>query len=250
MSEQDKKNTMTSDTPNVINNYRNLIKQLSDEKQRLNDKNKNTYWLRYVFRRTPLFLGAGLTFFVTCLLMTMTKEFDLKSMNSLLNNLITPNIKEHPFISLAIYTFLVIAFIILMLKPFKTALGEKAGHKTAYYATTSSLCAAMFFTIIDSEHPLFLGLAVFSTLTLFNLLIDRILGFTRRNERYQLFAGRAEDLCVLFASREKLGIKFQESHLLELAKFYEELRQSKYNDTVADSHYLLTLVEQLKAPSK
>jgi hypothetical protein len=94
------------------------------------------------------------------------------------------------------------------------------------------------------------GLTVFSVVTLLSILIDRTLGFTRRNERYQLFEGRAESLQVLFVSRNALNIPFAESHLLELAKFWEELRLSKHNDTVSDSHYLLALVEQLKGASK
>lgn len=250
MPEQDVKDADSCYKFNVIRNYDDLIQLLSNEKQRLNDKYEHTYWRRYFFRRAPLFFGAGMTFFIACLLMVMMKQIDLKSIDSFLNDLITPAIREHHYTIFAIYLLFVLIFIIRIINCCEVKLGKFYGRKIATKALLFSLLVVIFITIISNKHPLFFGLAAFSTLTLFSLLIDRVLGYTRRNERYQLFAGRAEGLCVLFASREQLGIKFQESHLLELAKFYEELRQSKYNDTVADSHYLLTLVEQLKAPSK
>lgn len=111
------------------------------------------------------------------------------------------------------------------------------------------LLVGVLVTLI-SKYPLVLGLAVFSVVAISTMLIERSLGFTRRNERYQLFASRAEGLCILFASREKLGVPFVESHLLELGQFYEALRLSKHNDTISDSHYLLAQVERLKDASK
>lgn len=247
MSEKDKNNSYT---PNAINNYDDLIKTLSKERDELNKKNKNTYWSRYIFRRAPLFLGAGLTFFLACFLMATTKEIDLKSINAFLNSLVTPVIRKHNYVFLAIYVFFIIMYTTDIITYFKETSNESASRKVAATAILFISLVVIFITAISNKHPVFFGLATFASLTIFSLLTDRVIGYTRRNERYQLFAGRAESLCVLFASRKNLGIQFQESHLLELAKFYEELRQSKYNDTVADSHYLLTLVEQLKAPSK
>ncbi|WP_279462330.1 hypothetical protein [Aeromonas dhakensis] len=78
-----------------------------------------------------------------------------------------------------------------------------------------------------------------------------MLGFTRRNERYQLFSNRAEGLIVESRSWGKICdesgnmINFNEKYLLECAAFFEELRLDKHNAAVRDSFYLLRLKEKL-----
>ncbi|MGL6071874.1 hypothetical protein, partial [Craterilacuibacter sp.] len=108
-----------------------------------------------------------------------------------------------------------------------------------------------FSWVVDQAHALLLGLAVFSLVTLGAFLADRTLGFTRRNERYQLFASRAEGLIVLSRSRKVMAIngykeiEFGEAHLLECAAFFDELRFDKHNATMSDSFYVLRLKEKL-----
>ncbi|WP_323885932.1 hypothetical protein, partial [Aeromonas allosaccharophila] len=114
-----------------------------------------------------------------------------------------------------------------------------------------SVLISGFSWIISHPHALSLGLSIFSVVTLGALLADRMLGFTRRNERYQLFSNRAEGLIVESRSWGKICdesgnmINFNEKHLLECAAFFEELRLDKHNAAVRDSFYLLRLKEKL-----
>ncbi|WP_147402472.1 antiviral RADAR system accessory protein RdrD [Aeromonas veronii] len=229
-----------------INDYTSLISQLKTEQQRLNKKSLESYWLRYTFRRIPLLFGSGFIFFAVCLGMAMFKEIGLNTVNSFLNGLISFDVGCLNYIFGGVLLLLFLRGTI----PCGSKYVNTTWHKVITNISLLTLSLATFFIVIRSQHPLIFGLAVFSFMTIFSILLDRTLGFTRRNERYQLFANRAEGLCILFASRGKLNIEFAESHLLELAQYYEQLRLSKYNDTISDSHYLLAQLEQLKGISK
>lgn len=279
-----------SDTTST-NKYTNLIEYLSSEQERLKRKSYESYWLRYLFRRIPLFFGAGLIFYTACLAMSLLKVIGLDSVNSFLHSLnasldesivpvlrsitlslgsilssllhwlnthpgshVTSLIRDfitkdansyHIFVASALLMY--IMYIIIHLKcDFFHGCITKAITKTLLLSSSTSV----FFITINSKAPLIIGFIVFSIITVLGILTERMLGFTRRSERYQLFSDRAKALIFLFTRRRDFNIKFQESYLTEIFQFQEELQLSKYNDTVADSHYLLTLVEKLKAPSK
>ncbi|MGL4926149.1 MAG: antiviral RADAR system accessory protein RdrD [Plesiomonas shigelloides] len=257
--------TNSNSNNSQINHYTTLITALTSEKERLNRKSNESYWLRYTFRRIPLFFGAGLIFYAACLAMSMVKSIGLQSVNlfitsinssitpkegSLISDLITQYVNPH-----CIYTSLFIAlFIMHILIGRKCRTNDDFCPGSKLKAITDilllSLSASIFLITIKSESPLIPGLITYLTLAALAILTERMLGFTRRNERYRLFADRAEALVSLFTRRRDFNIEFKESYLIEVFQFQEELQLRKYNDTVADSHYLLTLVEQLKAPSK
>jgi hypothetical protein len=227
-----------------------LLGALEQTQKDLKNKAKETNWLRYTFRRIPLYAASGFIFFAVCLAMAMVEQIGFKVVDQFLKQPTSLDFNWRE------YT-LIISFLLLQLLAFFT--GKKFTDKKidglglfVRLLTTILLLAillSVFSVVITSQYPLQLGLASFSVVLLSAMLTERSLGFTRRNERYQFFAARAEGLQTLFASRKMLDIKFCEAHLLELAKFYEELQQSKFKDTLSDSHYLLTQLEQFKAAS-
>ncbi|CAM4514068.1 hypothetical protein KLAE6086_24370 [Klebsiella aerogenes] len=89
---------------------------------------------------------------------------------------------------------------------------------------------------------------MFLVLTLLPLLIDRTLGVTRQNERLKIYVRRLERLDELNILREKMNIRFEESHFSEYIKLVDEADHSKNLDTVSDTSYFMTLIEnKLKA---
>ncbi|MCU7964523.1 MULTISPECIES: antiviral RADAR system accessory protein RdrD [unclassified Shewanella] len=240
---------MSQNNIKPITNYTELLAVLNATKVELKDKVKETNWLRYTFRRIPLYSATGLIFFAVCLAMAMVDQIGFKVIDQFLKQPISLDFNWPEWI-------LGISFLLLLIFLFVSSTKQsdvEALSLLSKFATNSLLLDMLLvggLVVITSPYPLQLGLALFSVVTLSAMLIERSLGFTRRNERYQLFASRAEGLCILFASREKLGVPFVESHLLELGQFYEALRLNKHNDTISDSHYLLAQVERLKDASK
>ena len=250
---------MTEKTkPNQITNFDELIQMYEWYASDLKKKDKKSYWLRYLFRRIPLFAGMGLIFFVVCLALTMTETFGLQEIKDFLVSLRWFDVGCRDWI-------LIGSFVLLLLRSFlpwswfaaqdKTKTGRKkwetCWEKPATLLLLSSVLFGGFSWIISQEHALLLGLSFFAIVTVGALLADRTLGFTRRNERYQLFANRAEGLIVESRSRGKIldksgkTIQFNEEHLLECSAFFEALRQDKHNATMSDSFYVLRLKERL-----
>lgn len=257
--------------PRQITNFDELTQMYSFHSIVLKNKARESYWLRYLFRRLPLFSGAGLIFFGVCLALE-------------LNNSFSGNIDDF-FHSLILFDngcrdlILIGSVVLLLLRSFlpQTWFVEKYGkeagaeinnennaknknlHKiwTEHWEKPITLLLVFsalisgFSWIISHPHALSLGLSIFSVITLGVLLADRMLGFTRRNERYQLFSNRAKGLIVESRSWGKICdesgnmINFNEKYLLECAAFFEELRLDKHNAAVRDSFYLLRLKEKL-----
>lgn len=235
---------MSKDTMKSITSHAELVEFIKETENVLRNKAHETKRLRYIFRRIPLYAATGFTFFIVCLAMAIMEPIGFKVVNPLLKDTI-------PFVVVFILISLLGSVFFYNETPSSESTEKFDFHFK--FLTNSSLLNLLLIGVLvalTSRHPIFFGIIIFSVITFPAMLIERSLGFTRRNERYQLFADRAESLCILFASRDKLGVKFAESHLIELVQFYEELRLSKHNDTISDSHYLLTLVEQLKVPSK
>ncbi|KJV32784.1 hypothetical protein VI06_04975 [Aquitalea magnusonii] len=237
-----------------ITNYKELLTMLANEEESLKLKVKETYWLRYVFRRIPLFAGVGLIFFGVCFAMAMTKEIGFEAVDKFLKSLLLFDKGCRDYILIVSLALLLaralLPWYFFDRKSINDSNKKKIWNKFLDKPVTNFLLSGVllsgFSTILASKYPLQFGIAVFSVVTVSSILIDRVLGFTRRNERYQLFCSKALGLQILFRSREKLKIIFSQSHLLECSQFYEELRQSKHNDTVADSFYILSQIEQLK----
>ncbi|HDZ8879958.1 TPA: hypothetical protein RUX67_004039 [Aeromonas dhakensis] len=257
--------------PRQITNFDELTQMYSFHSIALKNKERESYWLRYLFRRLPLFSGVGLIFFGVCLALEM-------------NNMLSGN-NDDFFHSLILFDkgyrdlILIGSVVLLLLRIFlpQTWFVEKYGKEegadtnnesntknktrrekwTEYWEKPITLVLIFsalisgFSWIISHPHALSLGLSIFSVVTLGALLADRMLGFTRRNERYQLFYSRAKGLIIESRSWGKICdesgnmINFNEKHLLECAAFFEELRLDKHNAAMRDSFYLLRLKEKL-----
>jgi hypothetical protein len=234
-----------------ITDYAGLNVVLKQTENNLQNKVTETNWLRYVFRRIPLYSAIGLIFFSVCLAMAMIDKIGFNVVDQFLKQFISFDFNWGLRILISSLFLMLVLTPISKRKVFNKEIeGLALWVKLSANALFITMFMSGFSVIISGQYRLYLGLAAFSVVTLSAMLMDRTLGFTRRNERYQLFASRAEGLQILFASREALKIPFAESHLLELAKFYEELRLSKHNDTISDSHYLLAQFEQLKGALK
>lgn len=257
--------------PRQITNFDELTQMYSFHAIALKNKERESYWLRYLFRRIPLFSGFGLIFFGVCLALEMNNTFSGK-IEDFFHSLILfdKGCRDHILIG---------SVVLLLLRSFlpQTWFVEKHGkevgaeinnetnaenknlHKsrTEYWEKPITLLLVLsalisgFSWIISHPHALSLGLSIFFVVTLGSLLADRMLGFTRRNERYQLFYSRAKGLIIESRSWGKICdesgdmINFNEKHLLECAAFFEELRLDKHNAAVRDSFYLLRLKEKL-----
>lgn len=61
---------------------------------------------------------------------------------------------------------------------------------------------ALFFVALDAEQPVIVGISLAGSVTIMALIANKTLGFTRRDERYQLFSRRA-NFWLLFIDRSK-----------------------------------------------
>lgn len=271
--------------PRQITNFDELAQMYKWHAIYLENKYRESYWLRYLFRRIPLFSGCGLTFFGVCLALALTDTFGVERNNEFLQGLEWLD-AGHCADILFVSVSLLFLRSILPWQWFaceikndderidveNSRVDEEVGvvdadegkssksyrkiwskhlEKPIAFLLVFSAFLSGFFWIVAQDHALLLGLIIFAVITLGALLADRTLGFTRRNERYQLFANRAEGLIVESRSRKTIldksgkSIQFNEEHLLDCSAFFEELRQDKHNATMSDSFYVLRLKERL-----
>lgn len=257
--------------PRQITNFDELTQMYSFHAIDLKNKARESYWLRYLFRRLPLFSGFGLIFFGVCLALAMNNTFS-GDVDDFLHSLILFEKESCDHILIGSVVLLLLRsflpwtwFVDKYSKEAGAEVNNESNTKnktwrkmwTKYVEKPITLLLVLsalisgFSWIISQPHALLLGLGVFSVVTLGSLLADRMLGFTRRNERHQLFASRAEGLIIESRSWEKICdksgnmINFNEKHLLECAAFFEELRLDKHNAAMRDSFYLLRLKEKL-----
>ena len=254
------------DFPKQITNFDELAEVYKDYSNNLKVKDAESYWLRYLFRRIPIFASTGLIFFGICFALTLTENFGTKKIDEFLLSLRLFDVGYRDHILIGSF-FLLLLRSLLPWKWFANkettqATGEKKTknwrkiwsenlEKPIALLLISSILLSGFSWIIAQDHILLLGLTIFSVVTLGALLVDRTLGFTRRNERYRLFSSRAEGLRLESNSRKQIKdksgkpIEFNEEHLLECSAFFEELRLDKHNATMTDSFYLLRLKQRL-----
>lgn len=229
-----------------IANFDDLIKVFEIESQKLKLKYKESYWVRYLFRRIPLFSGFAALFYGGCFLLTLSESVGSKVVNAFLFS-IKPFYTEYSDEILIGAIVLLLLRTLLPCKWFVDFDDSKSGRKLwenkiekpiAVLLMSSALVSGFYWTLA-SEHPLPMGLISFSAVMLGALLSDRSLGFTRRNERLYLYANRAERLAILSRSRKEMGIEFSESHLTECLEFFDALNRDKHRATVSDSFYML-----------
>lgn len=239
---------MKTNEIHTICNYQDSIKLLDETKSALANKIKETNWPRYIFRRIPLYSSCGLIFFSACLAMAITKEIGFNNIDAFLTLPISSSYRCWGIIIIFILILaLVLSSLVYQHRCHKGNKEQLRGCcKIFMNISLLLILISAMFLILSSQHSLLLGFSIFLVLTVTSIVVNKTMGYTRQNERYKFFIRRVNALKILFASREKLSIPFDQSHLIEIIKLHEELWNNKYNDTVSDSNYLSTLFERLK----
>lgn len=80
---------MSQNNIKPITNYTELLAVLNATKVELKDKVKETNWLRYTFRRIPLYSATGLIFFAVCLAIAMVDQIGFKVIDHFLKDIIS-----------------------------------------------------------------------------------------------------------------------------------------------------------------
>ncbi|WBA15490.1 antiviral RADAR system accessory protein RdrD [Salinivibrio proteolyticus] len=233
---------MQQNDTKTITSFDDIITLMNKQSSKLKKKSQQTEWQRHVSRRIPVYAGTVMVFFLICLLMTTTKALPLEQVGNLLSELS----------NLATSGFGVTALILLYallhgVYIYKTHTGYNL-LKHSLSLGLKLITSLLFLWIISFENKsaaLITGIALFGTVTFSVILADRTLGYTRRNERYDLFSKQAEALAAKYASLKAMPeSSFSEQHLNECVAFFEQLRLSKHNDAVSDSFYLINLIEK------
>lgn len=230
-----------------------LQAKLEEELKILRKKECKSYWPRFLIRRISLYAIPFLMFFTFFFCLSLTKKVGVEKASAMIDALSLPSRNS-------LFWGVVIVIVVL--------LGQwlMFNHNSDSQATNNvgkisracyKVCAhvilfigfiLLFLSIYGIEHKLYYGFLTFFALTLCPLLIDRTLGLTRQNERFKLYIRRLERLNELNIFREKTNIKFEESHFIEYMKLVDEADHSKNQDTVSDTSYFMTLIEnKLKA---
>ncbi|MBW4226748.1 hypothetical protein JW320_20225 [Enterobacter roggenkampii] len=230
-----------------------LQPKLREELKKLRKKEYLTYWSRFLIRRISLYAFPFLIFFTFFFCLSLTKTVGVEKVNNMLGTL---SISFGGCLLIG----LIISFVVLLLQwwcfnskysPQDT--NEVVGSRKLIYKLFAHFifiisCVLLFVFVYCTNYNVFYGFIVFLVLTLLPLLIDRTLGVTRQNERLKLYVRRLERLDELNMLREKMNVRFEESHFSEYIKLVDEADHSKNQDTVSDTSYYMTLIEnKLKA---
>ncbi len=220
-----------SNTPTYapIKDFDTLITAIKEEKAQLDAGEKAGHLKSHLVRRIPISFGAGFISFLGCFLLIATKAASTEEVSQTLKQLIifhvpSPCLGPQTGIALALLA-LVGGHACKLGKSFKTA-----QHVCLCFASLSTFSACL-----NTAQPVPLGLLCFGTISLCAMLADRTLGYTKSNERYQLFSRKLGGLVVMSESRKARGIPLEEVHLLEFAKIFDDLRTDKHSNTVADT---------------
>ncbi|EMO4509865.1 MULTISPECIES: hypothetical protein [Klebsiella/Raoultella group] len=218
--------------PVVIASFPQLIRWFDDEAKRLLAKSKEVRMLSYLFRRLSLYFGSALCFFILCLVMTFTKSVTLVMVNDWLSS-----VPE----ALRWWEGLVL----LVITGFFTWYFRQRDRIAAIIFSSLILIALMtlFFVVLTAEQPVIVGISLAGSVTIMALIANKTLGFTRRDERYQLFSRRAKFLATFYRSQQAMNSVFTQENLQELKQFNEDLWRTKQSDTLSDSFYLLKKLE-------
>lgn len=230
-----------------------LQPKLKEELKNLRKKEYLSYWPRFLIRRISLYAIPFLMFFTFFFCLSLTKKVGVDKVNNMLGTL---SISFSGYLLVGIITSIVV--LLLQWRCFnrkyspQDANGVVGSRKLKYKLLAHVMfvisCVLLFVFIYCTNNKVFYGFIVFLVLTLLPLIIDRTLGGTRQNERLKLYIRRLERLDELNVFRGEMNIKFEESHFLEYMKIVDEADNSKNQDTVSDTSYFMTLIEnKLKA---
>lgn len=230
-----------------------LQPKLKAELENLRKKEYLSYWPRFIIRRISLYATPFLMFFAFFFCLSLTKKIGIEKVN---NMFVTLSISFSGCLLLGVG----ISVVVLLLQwgcfnckyspqDADGVVGSrKLNYKLLAHVIFVVLCVLLFIFIYCTNNKVFYGFVVFLVLTLLPLIIDRTLGVTRQNERFKIYIRRLERLDELNTLRGKMNIKFEESHFIEYMKLADEADHSKNQDTVSDTSYFMTLIEnKLKA---
>lgn len=233
---------MQQNDAKTITSFDDIIVLMTAQSSELKKMSQRTEWQRHVSRRIPVYAGTVMMFFLTCLLMITTKALPLEQVGQQLGEL-SKFASSGPGVTMLILLYVLIHGVYIYI----THTGYKL-LKHSLSLVLKLITGLLFLWIISFENKsaaLITGIMLFGTATFSVVLADRTLGYTRRNERYDFFSKQAEALATKYASLKAMPeSSFSEQHLNECLAFFEQLRLSKYNDTVSDSFYLLSQIEK------
>lgn len=244
---------MSSTLPLQYSDADGLQPKLREELKNLRKKEYLSYWSRFLIRRISLYAFPFLLFFTFFFCLSLTKKIGVEKANNMLGTL---SISFSGCLLIGLIFFIVM--LLLQWWRFNSKYSpqdtngvvpsRKLIYKLFAHLIFTISCVLLFIFIYCANNNVFYGFIVFLVLTLLPLLIDRTLGVTRQNERLKLYIRRLERLDELNILREKMNIKFEESHFIEYMKLVDEVDHSKNQNTVSDTSYFMTLIEnKLKA---
>lgn len=225
-----------------------LQPKLKEELKNLRKKEYLSYWPRFLIRRISLYAIPFLIVFTFFFCLSLTKKVGIEKVN---NMLVTLSISFSGCLLLGV----IISVFVLLLqwrcfncKYSPQDANEVVGSRKLNYKSLAHVIFFIFYLflfvfIYCANNKVFYGFIVFLVLTLLPLIIDRTLGVTRQNERLKLYIRRLERFDELNILRKKMDIKFEESHFIEYMKLVDEADHSKNQDTVSDTSYFMTLIE-------
>ncbi|WP_152999235.1 antiviral RADAR system accessory protein RdrD [Pantoea dispersa] len=225
-----------------------LQPKLKEELKKLRKKEYFSYWPRFLIRRISLYAIPFLIVFTFFFCLSLTNKVGLEKVN---NMLVTLSISFSGCLLLGI----IVSVFVLLLQwrcfnckyspqdANEVVESRKLNYKSLAHVIFVIFYLFLFVFVYCTNNKVFYGFIVFLVLTLLPLIIDRTLGVTRQNERLKLYIRRLERFDELNILRKKMDIKFEESHFIEYMKLVDEADHSKNQDTVSDTSYFMTLIE-------
>lgn len=238
----------------AITTFDSLQTEINNQLVRLRRKENESYWLRYLVRRIPLYAIPLLIFFGFFFSLGLSKNIGFEKVNDMLGNI------DFLPVTISVLIFVITALVAAVLLQWRMFSGrcnrclsvsEKISSDSKYKSIAHILiiifCISVLSLVYKTNFTIYYGLLAFSILTFLPLLLDRTLGITRRNERFTLLIRKLERLKQLTISRKSLGMTFEEMHLLEYMKVLEDADESKTKDTVSDTAYIMSQLEKFKS---
>lgn len=250
---------MNSDVLPGYCTYDELQVELDEELVRLNRREQQTYWPRYMLRRIPLYGIPFLVLFLYFFFLGMSKNVGEAKVKIILAAIDLSWI-VNSFSMLCLILISVVSLLSMLIQwwIFSTrGINENLTNDEKQTSDTWNKFVAHFFIIVflfsnflivqKLWFSIYYGCIVFLILTFLPLIADRTLGFTRRNERIKLMIRRVKRLREINYSRKKLDLPFEEKHVLEYMKILDDADHSKNQDTVSDTSFLINQLVNLKS---
>lgn len=218
-----------------ITNYPELLAAWQQERNWQLARAAEERWLVYLCRRLPLYLATGLMLFGLLLglsLLDGVKPADLLAVEATIKQGLQAQMTN----LLHVLAFWKLSAVLVFQKPWQ-------GGALSWLLGALLLLLLNF--IFETAQPALFGVLVFGCGLASVLLADRMLGYSRRNERYQMVADKIEVIILGISSKSLLpDRKFDEVLLQEYIDFITALREGKYEQTVSDSSTLTSIAEK------